>query len=81
MSMYPNPSSDAINVSFTVPINIMEFQIYDVRGRLISTQKADTTKSGSDYQLNIRSFETGAYFLRVHDAAGRVYQKQLLIKR
>ena len=81
MSMYPNPSSDNVNVSFEIPMNIVEFQIYDQTGRLISTQNVDTTKSGSDYQLNVTSFAPGTYFLKAHAVAGRVYQKQVLIKR
>ncbi|MDB4293478.1 BspA family leucine-rich repeat surface protein, partial [Maribacter sp.] len=81
MRTYPNPSSDMVNVSFGTILTVAEFQIYDITGRLISTQNATATKSGSDYRLNVRSFETGTYFIRAHDDAGRVYQKQLLIKR
>ncbi len=81
MSMYPNPSSEIVNISFDQFATINEFMIFDVQGRLVQTINTSDSGPRNDYQLNVRTFVTGTYFLRAFDEVGRVHQKQLLIRR
>ncbi len=81
MTTDPNPSSVAINVSFSAPTKIKEFRFFDVQGRLVKTIVSSDSEPKKKHRLEVYNLAPGTYFLQVLDAIGLVHRKQLLIKR
>ncbi|NND63624.1 MAG: T9SS type A sorting domain-containing protein [Flavobacteriaceae bacterium] len=58
--IYPNPVLDVLNI--TTPLEKYNIELYDVKGRLIFSEK---NLSGS-HQLDYSSLSTGTYILELH---------------
>ena len=58
-SFYPNPATDAINLSSTE--NIERVTIYNILGQKVIDQDINATSS----QLNVSNLVTGAYLMQV----------------
>lgn len=57
-SIYPNPASDHVHFTYSLPGNELEILIYDARGRLISTLLPD---SNGNATLDATALESGLY--------------------
>ena len=62
IKLYPNPSSDEINLEFKQNIFKLKIEIIDVRGRLMLETTSEET---SMEKINISTFPQGVYFIRV----------------
>lgn len=67
--VYPNPTSETINISSTIPINKIE--LYDLLGKLVLTTKEVN-------KLKINQLETGTYFLKLISEKGNVIKKIII---
>ncbi|MCF8465235.1 MAG: T9SS type A sorting domain-containing protein [Flavobacteriales bacterium] len=67
ISIYPNPTSELLNVNFTLPKAAdVAFSIVDVLGKtLISTPEKDFTLGTNTVQLDVNELASGVYFLRL----------------
>lgn len=64
--IYPNPTSNIINISFNSIVNDdVQISLYDVQGRLIKTVKAESTIGSFDYPLDLLTVPTGFYLLKI----------------
>jgi hypothetical protein len=75
VSVYPNPSTGKITVSFNKEVNLKSFVIRDVTGRLIREEKPQTT-NGVTFDISAEA--QGVYFLNIE--VGGATQSFKLIK-
>jgi hypothetical protein len=73
MSVYPNPTSDYINLRGLSDKTTVK--LYSLTGQLISTQRTE----GESLSLNLTSFDAGIYLLQVESAGSK--QTIKVIKR
>ena len=74
--IYPNPTSEFVNVRFEGQ-EIDHIEIIDATGKLIRTI-SDT--KGIDHTFDVRDLSTGRYIMTVFTADGYTYAGPLLIK-
>lgn len=67
--VYPNPTSETINISSTIPINKIE--LYDLLGKLVLTTKEVN-------KVKINQLETGTYFLKLISEKGNGIKKIII---
>ncbi len=60
-NMFPNPSTDFVNIQLSSGTTQAQAGIYDYRGRLISTKVITET----DQQMNVSNLASGIYIIRV----------------
>ncbi|MEI6578616.1 MAG: T9SS type A sorting domain-containing protein [Eubacteriales bacterium] len=61
MSVYPNPTSEFVNLDIPANYNLLDVNMYDVTGKLIRTK---TNVSGL-VTFNVNDLATGTYYLQV----------------
>ena len=71
--IYPNPTSDIINISLTDSGSHNVF-IYDNNGKLILNRNAE----GSEEQISIKDFSKGIYYIKIIDSENRVDVKSII---
>lgn len=72
IKLYPNPSSDILNIKALVNITQTEIVIYNMLGLPVSKQKSSIPAS-----LDISHLEAGLYYLAISDQEGTVTRKFL----
>ncbi|MBI4931620.1 MAG: T9SS type A sorting domain-containing protein [Bacteroidetes bacterium] len=65
LTLYPNPATDILFISYKPQTKNTQFEIIDVMGRKVSSFKLQV--SGSEQQLNISKLPQGLYLLKVTD--------------
>ncbi|RMA58814.1 family 10 glycosylhydrolase [Ulvibacter antarcticus] len=71
VSIYPNPTENIVNI--VSPNNVVDsIEVYDLSGRMISRTKFSSEK---DYQLDMSSFESAIYFLKINTYDGAVTKR------
>jgi hypothetical protein len=58
-----------------------DIYLYDVIGRLVRTIPANEVNTQDSYQMNVRSLQSGIYFVRTFDENGVPHQRQMVIER
>lgn len=71
MSVYPNPSSDEINIQLSEADGSVTAKVYTVSGQLVQ-QKSGT---GNTFTIDIRNLQAGIYVLRVEDGSNQWMQR------
>ncbi|HFA49784.1 MAG TPA: T9SS type A sorting domain-containing protein [Bacteroidetes bacterium] len=74
--IYPNPSTGVFYFNL-VQEEVFKVHIYDARGRLINVQPAFHQK---DYMIDLRSYPTGVYFLKLTQGRETVTKKLVVSK-
>ncbi|MEZ4796434.1 MAG: PQQ-dependent sugar dehydrogenase [Flavobacteriaceae bacterium] len=75
ISIYPNPSSDIVNLSFENTITPSEIAIFNIQGKLIETYNQFSNNS---MQLTIKNQSKGLYLIRFTFNDGRTVYKKLV---
>lgn len=70
--IYPNPTSDILNLEHTENISINEIRIYDVQGR----QVLYLTKNLS--QINIETLKPGIYFISIKSNENEILNRKIV---
>jgi len=60
INIYPNPTSDFLNISFKYPSS-KTIDLYNINGQLLLTKNVNTLQ----VELNLSEFNTGIYFLKI----------------
>jgi hypothetical protein len=68
VNIYPNPTTDVLNVSIPSNVEVVSTQLIDVLGRNTGLQLVDG-------QLNTSNLATGVYVLRIETSAGSLTRK------
>ncbi len=69
VSIFPNPTTDMLNVKADSSIHSLE--IYDIQGRIVLTKLIDQR----EVLINISHFKVGTYFLKINTEIGVRLQK------
>lgn len=79
---YPNPFNPSTTVKFDIPeTSDITLELYDIRGRLLTTLFRNTLSSGTyKYSLNMSNYTSGIYFLKLSAPSFSTTQKLTLIK-
>ena len=78
ISVYPNPTSDILKITLNKkPGSDFVIEIYDNVGSLIQTQRK--SKSETNFDIDLSSFSTGIYTLRIHASNG--YSQTKVVKK
>ena len=75
-SVFPNPSQGLFNITTNIKDSI-NFDVYDVTGKLILQQKNIKIKNNK-FQIDINNFSTGLYFLNIYNQNIKVTKKLML---
>jgi hypothetical protein len=62
ITIFPNPSSDIINITVNNNKEIQFIELFDLTGKLVYTQKVNNTHC----ELNLTNFSSSLYQLRIH---------------
>lgn len=67
ISIYPNPSSDYLNIEFTSTLNEpSEIILADISGRLVYKSLINSVKGYNSHVLDLSSFSKGIYMLQLN---------------
>ena len=69
--VYPNPSTDIINISNTLNAVVNTVEITDLNGRTVKTQNVNNTEA----QISISDLSAGVYMLKVSTDQGTATKK------
>ena len=75
-NLYPNPSSDVVNISNSENMVVNKVDVYDVTGKLINTQEFSNE---IEIQLNVETLNSGTYLLHIKTNEGIAVKK--LVKK
>lgn len=76
-SLYPNPTTDLVNLKFGQTNKTINVNIYDLQGKLV-LQTLNNTTQNNRLQLNISSLKTGMYFVKINDKQSSLTQKLIV---
>jgi len=74
-SVYPNPSSDLVNISLDKG-ELLKIELYSMTGRLLFKQYLNS----STYTLNIGDYPSGSYLVRVFNQNNDVTNTKIVKK-
>lgn len=72
LSIYPNPTTDYLNIKSD--LKIKEIQISDINGRIINNLDFQ------DHKINLTSLQIGIYFAKITDENGKITTKKIIKK-
>jgi hypothetical protein len=77
LNVYPNPSSDIINVSTGAnsPASLKRISIYNMKGQLVAVRTTSSLNQQSIEQFDITSFPKGHYLIEVIENGKRSVKK------
>ncbi|MBA5791241.1 T9SS type A sorting domain-containing protein [Flavobacterium sp. xlx-214] len=73
-NLYPNPATDIVTITSNENIDVTDIKIYDLTGKLISTQYNNNEKI---IQLNVTGLVTGTYLLHLQTNKGVAIKKMI----
>ena len=76
LSLYPNPTSEVLNIKKLQNVNLSNASIFDVTGRLLSS--IDLTQTISEKSIPLNNISTGLYFIRITDDQGGIIAKRFI---
>lgn len=77
ISIYPNPTNGLINIEFGMESEIIQIDIYNLNGQVIST--INELNGFSNIQWDTWNFSEGLYFIKFINRSGKGQVKKLII--
>ena len=79
LDIYPNPSRDVFNVSFTSDYKqSLEIRVVNLVGEIIFTENLDNFIGEYTYSFNLEEYSKGVYLLELDTDNGTVNKKLIL---
>lgn len=76
LSVFPNPASDRLNVSFmTEDASSIDCKILDMTGKMLYNKHIEADGGLVEESFNVSDFATGIYFLRIETPKGTTIEK------
>lgn len=81
LSVYPNPSSDAVNVRmFASNDGVATIMIYDISGRLLNSYNSYVKEGESVFCLDVAGLSNNLYLLKVNFEGDTVIRRFVILK-
>ncbi len=81
VSLYPNPSTDNINISFESKNNErITINISDINGRVVLIERTDVQKGNNVVNANIAELNAGMYIISLSSDSGNSYRTKFVKK-
>lgn len=69
--VYPNPVGNDASINFNLEADVMmDIQMVDLTGRIISTQSVSVGSGTNTVNINVENLDAGHYFLNIQDVNG-----------
>jgi len=75
-NLYPNPATNIVNITNSENIFITELAVYDIAGKLITTENYNNK---TEIELNVENLASGTYLLHLKTSEGIAVKK--LVKK
>lgn len=72
--LYPNPTTDLLQISSEVKGDKIAISVYDLTGQLVQEQQFEN--NGSTHEISLGSLSNGTYIVRVNSGKGQLVTKQ-----
>jgi len=76
INIYPNPTSELVNIDIPQSYNLLDINIYDVTGKLISSRY----EVNGMVSLDVQSLASGTYYLQIIDNIDKKIKTFKLVK-
>jgi hypothetical protein len=73
IELYPNPTSDMLNIKVNRNAALLNLQIYDMNGKLVFSKAAETTMS-----IDLKQLSKGIYLVSLSNKKQIVYVSQVI---
>ncbi len=77
IKVYPNPTSDFVNVHFSKTLENPSYLLFDLSGKLLQQKNIEST----DVKINMTSFAEGSYILKLNHRGSQSLQTFKIVKR
>jgi len=64
LSVFPNPSTDEVSVTFNTNKEKTTIEVFDIEGRLVMTDEATREIGQNTVKINVSNFSQGIYIVR-----------------
>lgn len=82
VALYPVPARSQVNVAVSgAEAEQLSLQVTDMKGRVLTQQRLSTGGQQQDVQLDVSSWQSGAYILQLRDQHGQVKEARKLMVR
>lgn len=78
ISVYPNPSSDFINIALDPQEAIVFYRVFDNTGQMIVSDEIPAYQNSS--KIDVRNLPNSTYFLNLHDKNGNIISNFKILK-
>jgi len=78
LQVFPNPSSDFINLHLNAYQDIEQFEIYDLTGRQVFESQTVASRRA---QINVAAWAEGIYILKAYTTGGSIVNKKFEVLR
>jgi len=79
IKVYPNPTSGILNVNVVGSNNEFNLQLINLNGRIIYSDKVNSSQGGMSKQIDLSRFAKGVYFVRLFNSNQNSNKKIILI--
>ncbi len=79
-SIYPNPSSDVVNVQVNIPTENILIELTDAQGRLVYSFRDEKANTGYFVRIDLDDFAEGVYLMRITSSTG-IQMQQIVIQK
>jgi len=75
-SVFPNPTNDIVNITFSQTTNKTQINLYNSIGQLVYTQKF--TNNAQQFSFSLSPLPVGVYWLSIQDQNGQIYTQKIV---
>jgi extracellular elastinolytic metalloproteinase len=76
IQLYPNPSSDILNISFKANVaSEVSFEIIDVLGKQVFADNFTAQARNNLHTVSINNLKTGLYFIKVQNEKAQTIER------
>ncbi len=75
-SVFPNPSADAVNITFSQIANQPQINLYNSIGQLVYTQQF--TNNVQQFSFSLSPLPVGVYWLSIQEQNGQIYTQKIV---
>lgn len=81
LSVYPNPTSDVLNVKFNVNTDMdIQVMITDMQGRTIENRQLNAFNGAQQIEINTSQLEVGTYMITLLSESGRLTKRFVVFR-